>query len=100
MVIKITEQLGEEISEMSIDEMIDIQGDEYFLIAINYNYEEHRWNDTAQFILRRDRDNTLWHLLYDYAKTEEQESGFMYNVPQLEEVDQELIETFVYKVKK
>lgn len=100
VVVKIDQIVGESISEMTIDDIIDIKGEDYLLIDVKNNYESHRWAETSQFVLRRDSDGKLFHMLYDFGSTEEQENGFYYNNPELVEVEQELIETYVYRVKQ
>lgn len=85
-VIEINESIGEEISNLSLGESIEINDQKYILHDVVNNHEEHRWCSTSQFILI-DSNEICWQMLYDYGLTEEQESGFIYNKPELKEVN-------------
>ena len=95
--IKISENDGEKISNLDLSGEIEINGVKYQLIDRLDNYENYKWCNTTQFILRTENDS-LYQMLYDYGSTENQESGFIYNTPELTEVTQEIIETYIYKV--
>lgn len=87
MKVKITEAQGFELVELEGSKRaIEIDGHVYTHFDTVYDYEDHRWNDTNQYIYQRD-DGKLFDMLFDIGKTESQENGFIYNEPELNEVE-------------
>lgn len=103
-VIKISKELGEEMHEDSYtaEEHLKphvIDGHSYTYYDSEENVKEHRWANTDWNIFKRD-DDKLFALAWDDAATESQESGFVYNVPELFEVTEKAVTTSVYEVVK
>lgn len=88
-VIKITDDQGEELLETEYGSSAEIDGHTYDYFDIQYDVEDHRWNTTHLYIFKRD-DEKLFGMKYDVGLTENQENGFVYNNPQLYEVNQKI----------
>ncbi len=100
-VIKITEEQGSELRELEYFsgdvESYEINGHSYSYLDLKENVEEHRWNRTDLYVFKRD-DGKLFGMLYDVGLTENQENGFIYNIPQLYEVEriEKVVTTVTY----
>ena len=103
-VIKITEEQGEELAEYGYfsnggGDPIEIDGHTYTYEDVQEDVEDHRWNTTHLNVFKRE-DGKLFGMLYDIGLTEGQENGFVYNVPELYEVDRSEKTTVVISYEK
>lgn len=102
MKISIPEDLGQQLREMSFDTAnpwLEIDGLKYKYIDTEYDVEDHRWADTDLMIYERE-DGKLFGMKWDNGATENQESGFIYNAPELYEVEAREVKRTIYEAVK
>lgn len=99
--IEITEEQGEELYELEWIKgaSIEIEGHTYTYYSTEENVESHRWANTNLLVYKRN-DGKLFGMLWDVGSTESQESGFIYNLPELYEVVAKEIKTVTYVAVK
>lgn len=102
-IVGITEDQGDELAEYGYyseggGEPIEINGHTYTYYDVQYDVEDHRWNTTHLCVFERD-DGKLFGMKYDIGLTENQENGFVYNSPELFEVErvEKVVKTVNYK---
>lgn len=96
--VELTEEQGELLQELSYENApaVEVDGHSYVYEGGEDNVEEHRWATSNLYVYKRD-DGKLFGMLYDIGSTEEQESGFVYNKPQLYEVFEQKVTVSVYE---
>lgn len=105
-VINITEEQGGELAEYGFysddnGDPVKINDHTYTYYDVKEDVQDHRWNTTHLFVFKRE-DGKLFGMLYDIGLTESQENGFVYNHPELYEVNkiEEVVTKVSYKKSK
>lgn len=91
----ITEEQAEDIAFADIGETVTIQEETFTVKDKVDNYREYRWNAARLTVL--EKDGILYGSLYDIALTEMQESGCLYNDPEIFTIKAKAVTTVEYE---